>query len=721
MFVGGAAIVSEMRRDACACVPINVWSEGCLFFTLGAPTLALVDASLLALTVRSGRSAAHQHRQKRLPQQPAPPPIDASSSSAPDSPPLSHDKPSSSSSTARRPPQLKLIDPGRSVLHPPRPILPSTRTSRFCREEAERSDSPKAMRQSGRDTSGGERETGERQGMSRGWWWLSSLPRVHEWTWSRIEGYMVVRIGTYTWLGLPVVLLAQVYLLVVTCLYDYMSEGALGVDLSPARSTWLPARERTDVDAALVSGLLLSVIQLSVFHLYCRRTKRIFGYPSEYRVWRAAFRHVYGEPPRELLQALLESPPAAQQQQQQRQDQQQQPPTTTTTPEKPPTPAVPLKPSTKQPTSSAAMRRIDRALETYVDRGGRIDFGTEEIGPPATLAIPVAHDEITGEGEQEDGRGVGIAPKQLSPPAKDRKREKERTVVIKLAEHHETNDTGAATAAKAAPDGGDGGEVVRGSCVLDWREGEVVIESVVRHLTSEGWRRLVGAIAANSHIRHARFRPKPVGFVGPPSDEESWVGFQGVAMLAMLVTQSQSIATVNRLHVGPLVPSRWRMTTGPPRVYRLDHTLRGDLTAVALLAQLLIDHPTIEELYLRGNWLNDFAAGVLGRAIAAHRTLRVLNLSSNVIGDDGAVALGRALSRNKSLTHLSLRSNKIRKRGGRALADGLRHHPTLTYLNLGGNFIGPQGVIAVQESLRASPSMKERTIKVILEWGGTND
>ncbi|XP_069460656.1 leucine-rich repeat-containing protein 71 isoform X1 [Ambystoma mexicanum] len=95
--------------------------------------------------------------------------------------------------------------------------------------------------------------------------------------------------------------------------------------------------------------------------------------------------------------------------------------------------------------------------------------------------------------------------------------------------------------------------------------------------------------------------------------------------------------------------------------------------------KLIGDDPTITNLVLRNNKIDDEAASLIGETLSnvkiTNKALVSLNLSYNHIGDKGAGSIAEGLRRNRTLLWLDLSHNQIQDEGALKLAEILGVFP----------------------------------------------
>src|SRR5260221_194567 len=131
----------------------------------------------------------------------------------------------------------------------------------------------------------------------------------------------------------------------------------------------------------------------------------------------------------------------------------------------------------------------------------------------------------------------------------------------------------------------------------------------------------------------------------------------------------------------------------------------------ALLERIKANDPTLVELHLTYQNLNDSDIQPLAEALAQNTTLTTLNLNSNQIGDSGANSIAQALQVNTSLTTLYLYGNQIGAIGANSIAQALKvNTSSLTTLQLSGNQIGEKLKKTLEQALEHNREQKKRQI-----------
>ena len=125
------------------------------------------------------------------------------------------------------------------------------------------------------------------------------------------------------------------------------------------------------------------------------------------------------------------------------------------------------------------------------------------------------------------------------------------------------------------------------------------------------------------------------------------------------------------------------------------HTLKlpnNRLTSTPALASLLEGaSPTLKELDLSDNLLNDKGLQALLPSLLELHHLHTLNLSTNPLGPKGAAPLAVLLRQSTQLTHLVLNKNRLGRKGLKTLAPSLAANKTLRHLVIGHNDLQDSG------------------------------
>ena len=100
-----------------------------------------------------------------------------------------------------------------------------------------------------------------------------------------------------------------------------------------------------------------------------------------------------------------------------------------------------------------------------------------------------------------------------------------------------------------------------------------------------------------------------------------------------------------------------------------------------------IANPTLEELYLCNNSINDEEMRVLADALRGHPTLKILKFTGNLIKNKGAEAISNMMVQTRSIEKISVAENRIGDKGMQKLKDIVRQHPSLQRLVVGRNRI----------------------------------
>ncbi|XP_061891091.1 dynein regulatory complex subunit 5 isoform X2 [Entelurus aequoreus] len=124
-----------------------------------------------------------------------------------------------------------------------------------------------------------------------------------------------------------------------------------------------------------------------------------------------------------------------------------------------------------------------------------------------------------------------------------------------------------------------------------------------------------------------------------------------------------------------------------------------------MLANTLVNHPSLTELNLSHNIIGDKGAKAVSKLLQSSK-LEVLNMSDNVIRDAGANAIADALANNCPLLSLNLRINRISDEGGQAIAVALLRNKTLHHLHLGANLVTGPTAIRLSEVLAKNQTLK---------------
>jgi hypothetical protein len=114
---------------------------------------------------------------------------------------------------------------------------------------------------------------------------------------------------------------------------------------------------------------------------------------------------------------------------------------------------------------------------------------------------------------------------------------------------------------------------------------------------------------------------------------------------------------------------------------------------------------TLITLKLRGNYIGDAGAKILGKVLAENTTLTTLNLEYNLISPVGMKSLATGLEKNSTLTTLTSGYNCLEDEGTGYLADVLKINRTLTSLNLECNTITDQGAGYLTEALAKNTTL----------------
>ena len=100
-----------------------------------------------------------------------------------------------------------------------------------------------------------------------------------------------------------------------------------------------------------------------------------------------------------------------------------------------------------------------------------------------------------------------------------------------------------------------------------------------------------------------------------------------------------------------------------------------------------IANPTLEELYLCNNSINDEKMRVLAGALRGYPTLKILKFTGNLIKDNGAEAISNMMVQTRSIEKISVAENRIGDEGMQKLKNIVRQHPSLQRLVVGRNRI----------------------------------
>ena len=121
---------------------------------------------------------------------------------------------------------------------------------------------------------------------------------------------------------------------------------------------------------------------------------------------------------------------------------------------------------------------------------------------------------------------------------------------------------------------------------------------------------------------------------------------------------------------------------------------------IAIVANALIENPSLEELWLSDCEISDVGAQEIARFLShPNCSLRFLNLSGNNISGTGATVIFEALEQNKCLQSIFLNSNKIGDEGASAVAKFLSKNVWLRELYLWDNGVTDNGAQLIADGL----------------------
>lgn len=156
------------------------------------------------------------------------------------------------------------------------------------------------------------------------------------------------------------------------------------------------------------------------------------------------------------------------------------------------------------------------------------------------------------------------------------------------------------------------------------------------------------------------------------------------------------------------------------RVVRALHLCDNSIPdeGAALLADMLLINPRIEELDLSENSIKLLGCMALGGALGPKKcNLRNLCLSRNGLTDRECAELTQAIENNTTLSHLDLSHNSIGNRGAIAFGRMLSNNAGLVDVDLSWNALRPRGAIAIANGL--VPNLKLQVLNI--SWCGIQD
>lgn len=146
------------------------------------------------------------------------------------------------------------------------------------------------------------------------------------------------------------------------------------------------------------------------------------------------------------------------------------------------------------------------------------------------------------------------------------------------------------------------------------------------------------------------------------------------------------------------------------RGYEYGKKLVVDKEDLCVLLQVSKQIPTLQELVLLGDALDNESAILISKALSEMPTLTALYVEGAKIGDDGAVAVFSALERLPNIATIYVHGDRITDRGVMGIVQSIARNRSIHALSIQGCLIGEAGLNSIA-SLLALNRLRQISVK----------